>query len=181
MSGSPDTKGGRGKPRTVQARPRTGARVAAVQALFQSEQAEESAETVIDQFTRHRLGALPGSGGYEEGRVPDAHVPLFAAIVRAAVHGQDAIDALIAGSLPAEWPFDRLDPVLRALLRAAVAEFLMADGPPVRVVINEYLDVAHGFFTGEEPRLVNGALDTLARKARPAEFAAGQPAEEPAP
>jgi N utilization substance protein B len=45
--------GGRGK---SQGRPRTGARVAAVQALFQSEQADESAETVIDQFTRHRLG-----------------------------------------------------------------------------------------------------------------------------
>ena len=41
-------------------RPRTGARVAAVQALYQSEQAGEAAETVIDQFIRHRLGALPG-------------------------------------------------------------------------------------------------------------------------
>jgi N utilization substance protein B len=88
---------------------------------------------------------------------------------------------MIAASLPADWPFDRLDPVLRALLRAAVAELSMPDGPPVRVVINEYLDVAHGFFAGDEPRLVNGALDSLARQARPAEFVAADPAEEPAP
>jgi N utilization substance protein B len=169
---------GRGK---SQARPRTGARVAAVQALFQSEQADDSAETVIDQFTRHRLGNLPGSGGFDDGRVPDAHAPLFASIVRAAVQGQDRIDAMIAASLPADWPFDRLDPVLRALLRAAVAELSMPDGPPVRVVINEYLDVAHGFFAGDEPRLVNGALDTLARKARPAEFLAEDPLAQPAP
>jgi len=66
----------------------------------------------------------------------------------------------------------RLDPVLRALLRAAGAEFGMADGPPARVVINEYLDIAHGFFTGEEPRMANGLLDRLARALRAQDFQA---------
>ena len=153
-------------------RPRTAARVAAVQALFQSEQNGETAETVIDQFVRHRLGAVPGpdAPGFEEGRVPDAHVPLFTRIVRTAVAQQDRLDGLIATALPAEWPMVRLDPVLRAMLRAGGAELTMEDGPPSRVVINEYLDVAHGFFAGEEPRMVNGMLDRLARELRPAEF-----------
>lgn len=155
-------------------RPRTAARVAAVQALFQSEQGGETAETVIDQFVRHRLGATPEqhADGFEEGRVPDAHVPLFTRIVRTAVAEQERLDVLIAGALPADWPMLRLDPVLRALLRAGGAELTMADGPPARVVINEYLDVAHGFFTGEEPRMANGLLDRLARELRPGDFAA---------
>lgn len=155
-------------------RPRTAARVAAVQALFQSEQGGETAETVIDQFVRHRLGTLPGAD-VDEGRMPDAHVPLFTRIVRTAVAKQDRLDGLIATALPTEWPMLRLDPVLRAVLRAGGAELTMEDGPPSRVVINEYLDVAHGFFTGEEPRMVNGLLDRLARELRPAEFEA-QPA-----
>jgi N utilization substance protein B len=166
-----------------QGRPRTASRVAAVQALFQSEQNNETAETVIDQFVRHRLGGLPGpehlgGGGFEEGRVPDAHVPLFNRIVRTAVLEQDRLDKLIAAALPAEWPMARLDPVMRALLRAGGAELSMQDGPPPRVVINEYLDVAHGFFTGEEPRMVNGMLDRLARDLRPGDFPAdaAQPA-----
>ena len=46
--------------RAGQARPRTLSRVAAVQALFQSEQGGQSAETVIDQFVRHRFGDVPG-------------------------------------------------------------------------------------------------------------------------
>jgi N utilization substance protein B len=152
-------------------RPRTAARVAAVQALFQSEQAGETAETVIDQFVRHRLGASPADG-FEEGRVPDAHVPLFTSIVRTAGQQQERLDGLITGALPPEWPMPRLDPVIRALLRAGGAELTMADGPPARVVINEYLDIAHGFFTGEEPRMVNGLLDRLARELRPGDFAA---------
>jgi len=148
-------------------RPRTASRVAAVQALFQSEQAGDNPETVIDQFVRHRLGALAGSDGFEDGRIPDAEVPLFARIVRAAVVSQDRVDALIAEALPSDWPIGRIDPVLRAVLRAGGAELAMADGPPTRVVINEYLDVAHGFFTGDEPGLVNAVLDRLARELRP--------------
>ncbi len=151
-------------------RPRTAARVAAVQALFQSEQGAENAETVIDQFIRHRLGELPGTGGYEDGRVPDAHAKLFGRIVRMAVEKQGELDGLLASSLPADWPLGRLDPVLRAVLRAGGAELAMRDGPPVKVVINEYLDVAHGFFDGDEPRMVNGLLDKLARSLRPKEF-----------
>ena len=154
-------------------RPRTAARVAAVQALFQSEQAQASAETVIEEFIRHRLGQLPGDGGYEEGRVPDAHVPLFAAIVRLATREQDRIDGMIVEVLPVDWPIARLDPVLRALLRAGTAELTMRDGPPARVVINEYLDVAHGFFDGDVPRMANGVLDRIARQLRPQEFQPG--------
>jgi N utilization substance protein B len=156
--------------RTPKTRPRTAARVGAVQALFQSEQAAENPEAVIDQFVRHRLGELPGSGGYEEGRVPDADVVLFNRIVRTAVLEQDRLDRMLVEALPSDWPLARLDPVLRALLRAAGAELTMQDGPPGRVVINEYLDVAHGFFSGDEPRMVNGLLDVLGRLLRPQDF-----------
>ena len=161
-----------GKPKADRGRPRTAARVAAVQALFQSEQAQTSPETVIDEFVRHRLGELPGSGGFEDGRVPDADAPLFARIVRTATRQQDQIDALLADALSTDWPLARLDPVLRAVMRAGAAELLMADGPPARVVINEYLDVSHGFFDGDEPGMANGVLDRLARQLRPADFPA---------
>jgi N utilization substance protein B len=154
-----------GRPRT-----RTASRVAAVQALFQSEQGQENPETVIDQFVRHRLGETPTEHGYEEGRIPDAEVPLFAEIVRSAVRQQDTVDAMIMGALPADWPLARIDPVLRAVLRAGVAELAATGGAPAKVVINEYLDVARGFFTGAEPGLANAVLDRLARVLRPGEF-----------
>lgn len=151
-------------------RPRTASRIAAVQALFQSEQAGDSPETVIDQFIRHRLGALPGQDGFEDGRVPDAEETLFQRVVREACRQQDRIDRMLVEALPADWPLARLDPVLRALLRAGGAELTMKDGPPARVVINEYLDVARGFFTGQEPGMANAVLDRLARDLRAEEF-----------
>ena len=157
-------------PKPDRGRPRTAARVAAVQALYQSEQAQANPETVIDEFVRHRLGALPGAGGFEEGRAPDADAALFAAIVRTAAKRQDEIDRLLVEALPPDWPLPRLDPVLRAVMRAGAAELLAPGGPPAKVVINEYLDVSHGFFDGDAPRMANGVLDHLARRLRPAEF-----------
>ena len=158
-------------------RPRTASRVAAVQALFQAEQAQTSPETVIDEFVRHRLGGLPDSrgriGGFEDGSIPEAQVPLFARIVRVATQQQDQLDAMLSDALTEDWQLSRLDAVLRALLRAGGAELWMTDGPPVKVVINEYLDIAHGFFDGDEPGMANGVLDRLAHLLRPREFPKG--------
>ena len=156
--------------RIAKTRTRTASRVAAVQALFQSEQAGDNPETVIDQFVRHRLGELAGQDGFEDGRIPDAEVPLFSRVVREAVRRQAVIDPMLIEALPDDWPLGRLDPVLRALMRAGAAELSMTDGPPAKVVINEYLDIARGFFTGPEPVLANAVLDRLARVLRVGEF-----------
>ena len=157
---------------TPTGRPRTGARVAAVQALFQSEQTGESAETVADQFIRHRIGAgdAVAQEAFEEGRVPLAHIPLFEAILKAAATRSEEADAEIRAHLKQDWTLERLDPVLRALLRAAAAELMNGAEPPARVVINEYLDVARGFLDDETARFANGVLDALAHALRPAEF-----------
>lgn len=151
-------------------RRRTAARLAAVQALYQREQTGEAAEAVIEEFILHRLGGS-ATGDYEEGFVPGAETSLFARIVRATAKGQAEHDLVLASVLPSDWPITRLDPVLRALLRAGLAELAMTDGPPARVVINEYVDVAHGFFDLREPRLANGVLDRLGHILRPREFA----------
>lgn len=155
----------------AQGRPRTGARVAAVQALFQAEANGESLAPVIAQFVRHRLGPAPGES-FEEGRVSDADVALFVAIMRKAATDAPGLDGIITAHLAANWPFARLDPVLRALLRAAAAELRDTPEPPARVIIREYLDIAHGFLSGEEPRFAAGVMDALARTLRGAEFQA---------
>ncbi|GBQ48021.1 hypothetical protein KOEU_14650 [Komagataeibacter europaeus] len=146
-------------------RSRTASRVAAVQALFQIEQGNESPERVINQFMRHRLGTSASDQcDYAEGHVPDADARLFGIVVRGAMARQDRIDALLHDILPASWPLARLDPVLRAIMHAAGGEMTGADPIPARVIINEYMDIAHGFLAGEEPRMLNGVLDALSRR-----------------
>ena len=67
--------------------------------------------------------------------------------------------------------------MLRAILRAGAYELMFRKDVPARVVITEYVDVAHGFYGEDEPGLVNAVLDTVAREVRPGELekkAAGQ-------
>jgi N utilization substance protein B len=61
---------------------------------------------------------------------------------------------------------ERLEIILRSILRAGAYEILARPEVPVRVAISEYLDIAHAFFAGKEPGLINGVLDRLARTAR---------------
>jgi N utilization substance protein B len=77
---------------------------------------------------------------------------------------------MIDDQLATGWRLVRVDSILRAILRAGVAEILDRDDVPARVVINEYVNVAHFFFDEDEPRVVNGVLDKIARKMRAAEF-----------
>ncbi len=145
-------------------RPRTAARVAAVQALFQIEQGNDRAEPVIVQFVQHRFGVTLAGESFEDGHIPEADATLFTSLVRRAAASGEHASALLTETLPPTWPVGRLDPVLRALFTVAIAEMESPDAPPVSVIINEYLDVAHGFFSGDEPKLVNGVLDTLAKR-----------------
>ena len=149
-------------------RRRTASRLAAVQALYQVELAHAPVENVIREFVLHRLGR-EGDGE----RFGDADPALFGDLVRGAAERQDELDHLISSVLAPDWPLDRLETVLRAILRVGVYELLAREDVPVPVVISEYLDICHAFYSGKEPALLNGVLDRLAHTLRPDEFAKG--------
>ena len=64
------------------------------------------------------------------------------------------------------WRLVRVDSTLRAILRAAMFELLDRPDVPVRVVINEYIEIARDFFGEDEPKVVNGILHNLAQRFR---------------
>lgn len=148
---------------------RSSARTAAVQALYQMDLAGTDLNEVIDEFVNHKL-PVEDEEGDETPSEPDP--TFFAEILRGVVRRQRDIDPLIDQALATGWRLVRVDSILRATLRAGVFELLERPDVPARVVINEYINVAHSFFAEDEPRVVNGILDRLARKLRPAEFEA---------
>ena len=144
---------------------KSAARLYAVQALFQMEAAGQTAEKVAREFETHRFGAI-----YEDDEMAEGDTDLFRRLVGDAVNWQAKIDQMTDRALVARWPIDRIDPVLRALFRAAGAELLDQATPP-KVVINEFVDIARAFFPdGREPKFVNAVLDHMAREARPEAF-----------
>ncbi len=153
--------------RAIRADRRSAARLNAVQALYQIEQAAGSPEAVIDEFITHRLGREIDGDQYV---APDA--ALFADLVGGVSGRLEEIDALVAGALDPHRSVERLEAILRSVLRAAAYEMLVRRDVPARVVINEYVDVAHAFFAGAEPGFINGVVDRLGRQLRAGEFEA---------
>ena len=152
---------------------RSGARLAAVQALYQMELTGMGAEEAVFEFVEHRFGREP-----ETGMAGGIDAELFGRIVRGVPDHQAEIDQGIAKVLSADWRLSRIDSILRAVLRAACFELIAAKEVPAKVVIDEYVDVAHAFFSGGEPSFVNAALDRLARRKRAPEFGEAPPDDE---
>lgn len=140
---------------------RSGARLAAVQALYQMEQTEQSARSVIADFMEDRLG-LNDEGEPVEEADPD----IFKAIVDGTVERQEAIDAAIMKRLASGWKIERLDATSRAILRAGVYELIAEISLPSQIILDEYVSIAHAFFEGAEPKFINGLLDAVSRDVR---------------
>jgi len=145
--------------------PRTAARVAAVQALYQMDMAGTDLNAVIDEFVRLRFPRAPGDEA-----AAGADPTYFAETLRGVLRRQRDIDPQIDQQLAEGWRLKRVDSIVRAILRAGVFELMERTDVPARVVINEYINVAHSFFSEDEPKVVNGVLDKLARHLRGAEF-----------
>jgi N utilization substance protein B len=145
---------------------RSAARLGAVQALYQMDLAQTDLDDVIGEFLAGRLGPKA-----EDAALAEADIDFFRDLLRGVVRRQREVDPLIDQQLAQGWRLVRIDSILRAILRSGVFELLERTDVPAKVVINEYIQVGHAFFAQDEPRVVNGVLDKLARRLRAAEFA----------
>lgn len=146
--------------------PRSIARLAAVQALYQMEVSGTGVEAVIREFSDHRFDADIDADREGE-RLAEADEPFFGDLVRGVVSRQGEVDDAVTERLAEGWKLKRLDATVRALLRAGAFELLARPETPTEVVIDEYVEIAKAFFESPtEPGFVNAALDGVARDVR---------------
>jgi N utilization substance protein B len=139
---------------------RGAARLAAVQALYQMDVGRQTLEDTLAEFGTYRLGREIEGEQY----LP-ADADFFRQIVTGVITHQLDIDPAVDRALADDWPVERIDATIRAILRAAAFELLRRKDIPARVVITEYVDIAKAFHDDEAAALVNGTLDALAKRA----------------
>jgi N utilization substance protein B len=162
-----------GAPRVARKANRRGAaRLAAVQALYQMEIAGTGVNDILAEFESHWIGREVEGAQY----LP-AEAAFFRDIVCGVLREQRRIDPLVDKALARGWPLKRVDAILRAVLRAGAYELGHRSDVPARVVVSEYVDVAHAFVDDDETGMVNAVLDQIAREYRASEFV--QPSRQP--
>jgi len=136
------------------------ARIAALQALYE-----------ID-CTNHPAGLVA------EQRLAEAQLPASAAnftrqLVSGVLKHKQVLDAFIHEHAP-EWPLDQMATIDRNVLRIAIYEFAIDKRTPVKVAINEAVELAKMFGSDSAPRFVNGVLGTLVERREAIERAVAQ-------
>lgn len=125
------------------------ARALALQALYEVDCVGHPAEAVIERTLDENPGLKDDGATY----------------LRRAVAGTLAaartLDEWIAGCAP-EWPVEELAVLDRNILRLALWEFRLTDETPMKVAINEAVELAKRFGDKDSRAFVNGILDRIA-------------------
>lgn len=95
--------------------------------------------------------------------VDEAGVDYLRQLVLGALHLSKQLDDLIASTAP-QWPVDQLAVIDRNLLRIALWEMAVSDETPMKVAINEAVEIAKQYGSDSSPRFVNGVLGSLAER-----------------
>ena len=126
------------------------ARIAALQALFE-----------ID-CVHHPIGSVL-QRCMEDVALPTEGQDFMRNIVQGVLAHQQELDSMIGMYAP-EWPIEQMAIVDRNILRIALFEFLIDQGTPPKVAINEAVELAKIFGSDSSRRFVNGVLGTLLGK-----------------
>lgn len=131
-------------------KPRTRARSVALQALYEIDVSGHLPGPVIQE----RL---------EDGELEPELVDFTRQIVMGVAPMFEILDHFIAEHAP-EWPLDQVAIVDRNILRIALWEFAVYGKTPIKVVINEAVELAKTYGSDSSPRFVNGVLGSLAAR-----------------
>jgi len=130
-------------------KPRTRARSIALQVLYETDLANNH---LPGEVLKSRL---------EDTLLADELADFAGQIVSGVLPLKHDLDLLIAKYAP-EWPLDQIAAIDRNILRIAFWEFAVSHNTPVKVAINEAVELAKLYGSDSAPRFVNGVLGTLA-------------------
>ena len=155
-------------------------RLSAIQAVYQIILFSAVPDDVISAFLNGEIGGEVVEEDLDletEIEVPlmELDAELFVVLVRGVCSMDERLDSIIRESLGGGWNADRLGALEKSILCCGLYEIIEHVKFPARACISEYVDVAHAFFQGAEPAMVNAVLDKVARQVRPEEMGAPRP------
>jgi N utilization substance protein B len=133
--------------------PRRRARIAALQALYESDMSSHTALAALERLV-------------EEEALNDELAAFARTLVEGVIEQREAIDKVIGQAAP-QWPVEQISAIDRNILRLAIREILMNNGAPVRAAINEAVELAKSFGSDSSARFVNGVLGSVSLSLTP--------------
>ena len=140
-------------------RARREARILALQVLYETDTAQHPAGEVLQRHLHERADGA--DGGARQYAIQ---------LVSGVLQDRAALDAVLSDCAP-DFPLADLSPIDRNVLRIGLYE-IHAGLAPVKVAVNEAIEIAKQFGSDTSPRFVNGVLGNAASRLRPSGGAA---------
>jgi N utilization substance protein B len=118
--------------------------VTALQALFEIDSVSHDPEMVLQR-------------GLEEKSLPPSGSEFARNLVSGVLEHKTYLDELVQENAP-EWPVEQIAIIDRNILRIAIFEIAIDQGTPLKVAINEAVELAKIFGSDSSPRFINGVL-----------------------
>jgi N utilization substance protein B len=128
---------------------RRDSRIAALQALFESDSSGHSPETALSWLS-------------EEQTLSESVFLYAKELIQGVIDNQEYIDSLIHTHAPT-WPVEQLSAIDRNILRVAIFEILIENRVPLKAAINEAVELAKIFGSHNSPKFINGVLGTISK------------------
>jgi len=123
------------------------ARALALQALYEIDSAGHRAEDVLTRLLA-------------EETLPEENANFTHELVTGVIQNKEEIDENIQNFAPA-WPVEQIPAIDKNILRLAIFEILIDNKVPVKVAINEAVELAKTFGADSSPKFVNGVLGSV--------------------
>ena len=126
------------------------ARIVAVQVLYELDCTEHKAEEALAHLAMEKA-------------LPQEVLSFSEQLIQGVLHNKSKLDDLIEHFAPA-FPVEQMSVVDRNVLRLAIFEILFDNNTPLKVAINEAVELAKAFGSNSSPRLINGVLGSIVTK-----------------
>ncbi|MCR5225238.1 MAG: transcription antitermination factor NusB [Alphaproteobacteria bacterium] len=130
----------------------------AVQVLYQSEMQGKP----LDAFIKNASPSIDVILS-EDVTISGIDVDFFKTLLDTIKEHLAEIDEIISKNMSDKWKIDRLDKVMKNILRLGTAELLYLKEIPANVVFNEYIEISKAFFEKDDVSFVNGLLNTISK------------------
>lgn len=135
----------------------TAARLTAVQAVYQMALTGNTSREAYDHYVSDLMGKDVEGDDY----VP-ANLELLSKILAGVSDNRDNLREMVLGALDGKKP----EPLLQAILFCGIYELMAHNDIDAPLIINDYVNVAHGFYEQSEANLVNAVLDRQSKNLR---------------
>ncbi len=136
-------------------------RFCAVQSMYSAELCNHTIEKTIENFNLDGCAFITDSISTLE-----IDKKFFKKLLETTSKNLPHIDETISRHLSENWTLERIDSVLKCILRLGIAELMFFKEIPSNVIFNEYIEITKGFFEYNEVSFINGLLNEASKSVR---------------